>query len=440
MSDSLGKSFKINMADEKPWFYTLRKHRKKSIAAAVFAGWLMTYGANKYREYIIRRELCHEAKAFGDTTLPSLKKPRRLTMFFNPAAGSGSADSLLKKNAEPILHIAGLDVTIVKTDYEGQIKTLTQYIDPKTDGIIVAGGDGSLLEVVTGLLRRSDQEEISKIPIGVIPLGSHNSFYNRLFGRKSVGEVRTIGTAALAIVEGFIKPVDVMEIKGDEGRSTFALSNLHWGAFRDANEKEDKYWIVGPLRRKLAYLVAAMKEWPPLVNTILTYPLNQSELKAQEDTMPIIQEGTKSRVLATACCESTMHSQQRHFDSEENEVRKNGWITSSVQTFGLRILPFRKLGSQTDCFLEVKLWPSDLTKTEFIETGWKMEKVEKQGKQNQDEDTRHQCLTVKQLRLEPTDDKVSWFSIDGEPFEAKTITISLLPQKLHFFFTPENIL
>ena len=34
-----------------------------------------------------------------------------------------------------------------QTDYEGQIKTLTQYIDPKTDGIIVAGGDGTLLEV-----------------------------------------------------------------------------------------------------------------------------------------------------------------------------------------------------------------------------------------------------------------------------------------------------
>ena len=27
---------------------------------------------------------------------------------------SGSAETLLKKNAEPILHIAGLDVTIVK--------------------------------------------------------------------------------------------------------------------------------------------------------------------------------------------------------------------------------------------------------------------------------------------------------------------------------------
>ena len=35
----------------------------------------------------------------------------------------------------------------IQTEYEGQIKTLSQYIDPTTDGIIVAGGDGTLLEV-----------------------------------------------------------------------------------------------------------------------------------------------------------------------------------------------------------------------------------------------------------------------------------------------------
>ena len=35
----------------------------------------------------------------------------------------------------------------LQTEYEGQIKTLTQYIDPTTDGIVVAGGDGTLLEV-----------------------------------------------------------------------------------------------------------------------------------------------------------------------------------------------------------------------------------------------------------------------------------------------------
>ena len=39
----------FNMAAAKPWFYTIRKHRKKSIAAALFAGWLTNYGVNKYR-------------------------------------------------------------------------------------------------------------------------------------------------------------------------------------------------------------------------------------------------------------------------------------------------------------------------------------------------------------------------------------------------------
>lgn len=40
-----------------------------------------------------------------------------------------------------------IGVVCLQTEYEGQIKTLTQYIDPTTDGIVVAGGDGTLLEV-----------------------------------------------------------------------------------------------------------------------------------------------------------------------------------------------------------------------------------------------------------------------------------------------------
>lgn len=38
-----------------------------------------------------------------------------------------------------------------QTDYEGQCKALTQYLDPGIDGIIVAGGDGTFLEVWHGL-------------------------------------------------------------------------------------------------------------------------------------------------------------------------------------------------------------------------------------------------------------------------------------------------
>ena len=49
LAKSLEKSGIFNMAAAKPWFYTIRKHRKKSIAAALFAGWLTNYGVNKYR-------------------------------------------------------------------------------------------------------------------------------------------------------------------------------------------------------------------------------------------------------------------------------------------------------------------------------------------------------------------------------------------------------
>ncbi|KAG8535777.1 hypothetical protein GDO81_027809 [Engystomops pustulosus] len=50
-----------------------------------------------------------------------------------------------------------------------------------TDLIIVAGGDGTLQEVVTGLLRRTDQDSFSKIPIGFIPLGTTNTLSQTLY-------------------------------------------------------------------------------------------------------------------------------------------------------------------------------------------------------------------------------------------------------------------
>lgn len=100
------------------------------------------------------------------------------------------ANNLFEKNAAPILHLAGIEITIVKvriasypqleansavtvssrdsnsvtlllsillqTDYEGQAKKLMELME-QTDMLIVAGGGGTLQEVITGLLRRPDQ-------------------------------------------------------------------------------------------------------------------------------------------------------------------------------------------------------------------------------------------------------------------------------------------
>lgn len=44
----------------------------------------------------------------------------------------------------------------LQTDYEGQAKKLMELLE-HTDMLIVAGGDGTMQEVITGLLRRPDQ-------------------------------------------------------------------------------------------------------------------------------------------------------------------------------------------------------------------------------------------------------------------------------------------
>lgn len=61
-------------------------------------------------------------------------------------------------NMDPhISHHASLNLVIsTQTDYEGQAKKLMEFME-QTDMLIVAGGDGTLQEVVTGLLRRPDQ-------------------------------------------------------------------------------------------------------------------------------------------------------------------------------------------------------------------------------------------------------------------------------------------
>lgn len=49
----------------------------------------------------------------------------------------------------------------LQTDYEGQAKKLMELME-QTDMLIVAGGDGTLQEVITGLLRRPDQVGVTQ--------------------------------------------------------------------------------------------------------------------------------------------------------------------------------------------------------------------------------------------------------------------------------------
>ncbi|NXR97331.1 AGK protein, partial [Oxylabes madagascariensis] len=205
----------------------LRHHWKKSTFGACLLGWGGHWLYGKHCDNLLRRAACQEAQVMP------FKLQDSLNSFYSVI--SSKAGNLFEKNAAPILHLSGLDVTVVKTDYEGQAKKLLELME-NTDLIIIAGGDGTVQEVLHGPGLLSIIAAFSKIPIGFIPLGKTCSLSHTLYP-ESTNQVQHITNATLAILKGETVPLDVLQIKGEKEQPVFAVSGLRWGSYRDAGVK-----------------------------------------------------------------------------------------------------------------------------------------------------------------------------------------------------------
>ncbi|RZC42348.1 DAGK cat and/or Tim54 domain containing protein [Asbolus verrucosus] len=205
---------------------TLRNHWKKSTFAAIG----LSYGYGYTKKYFQTQELmriyCEKAAKYGEQSIPVDVEPRNVTVILNPSANKRKATDEFEKYCAPILHLAGICVNVIKTESEGHAKNLIDDLD-STDAIVVAGGDGTLSEVVTGLLRRTQENTNGLIPLGILPLGKTNSVARILF---SIGDdlekVRALADATMAVVEEVIKPIDVLkvEVMESENKPIYAVS------------------------------------------------------------------------------------------------------------------------------------------------------------------------------------------------------------------------
>lgn len=394
----------------------------------MFFSGVALYGANyaqgKFEESLLRRAYCVEAKKYGDSPLLTGQRGKKVTVFLNPAAKNGRGKKFFDMNVAPILHLAGFEITVVKTEYEGQAKKYMEVIEPNTEAIVVAGGDGTLLEVITGLLRREDADAFANVPIGFMPLGYTNTLAQDLTFQGN-SDVQWQVEAAMAVVKGITKPVDVLHIKGSEGKNVFALSGLEWGILTDVKKRKKKNWYMSILKHRYAYIRETLRPWPPLMEGQLSY------------TSPC--EGcSKCYVAPPEPQWKWWHlflPPQRHVPLKDYSQIENvecGVVhEEKVSTIQLDIKP-----SKDDKVNAVMLEqaPSDISRVEFIKAGWQREK---EPSSNNLTET---IINAQNLVFTPVgkDEKPTSYTIDNEDFEIMPIEVNLLKGKVNMFCSQLN--
>ncbi len=99
---------------------------------------------------------------------------KRLYFLVNPTSGKGQIKNYLLEIVDTFIK-EGYEVTIHTTQARGEALHIIPEVADEYDLIVCSGGDGTLDEVVTGIIRCD-----SLTPVGYIPAGSTNDFAQSL--------------------------------------------------------------------------------------------------------------------------------------------------------------------------------------------------------------------------------------------------------------------
>lgn len=165
---------------------------------------------------------------------------KKMLFIYNPNSGMG----LLKPKLSDVLDIfvkGGYEVTVYPTQkYRDAVRKMGEY-EEQYDLVACSGGDGTLDEVVTGMMKRED-----KVPIGYIPAGTTNDFASSLHISKNMLE------AADTVVNGVPFACDVGEFNED-----YFVYIAAFGLFTDVSyeTKQSMKNVLG----HLAYILEGTK-------------------------------------------------------------------------------------------------------------------------------------------------------------------------------------
>ena len=170
---------------------------------------------------------------------------KRLLFIYNPHAGK----ELLKPKLADVIDIfvkAGYEVTVHPTQaYRDAYYQIKEYEVGKYDLIACSGGDGTIDEVATGMMKRREMGK-DVVPVGYIPAGTTNDF------AKSLHIPRKPLAAADNAVKGVPFPCDI----GKFNDSVFVYIAA-FGIFTDVSYETDQ--AVKNVLGHMAYILEGAK-------------------------------------------------------------------------------------------------------------------------------------------------------------------------------------
>jgi diacylglycerol kinase (ATP) len=134
----------------------------------------------------------------GSVTAGGAAARRRLLVIFNPVAGRNARAKLARALAR--LEHLGIAVTLRETGAPGDAEAFARVASrDHVDGVVIAGGDGTLNEAVNGL-------EDADLPLAVFPFGTENVL------AREIGLPRNPERAAEIAARGPARPISVGEV------------------------------------------------------------------------------------------------------------------------------------------------------------------------------------------------------------------------------------
>ena len=204
---------------------------------------------------------------------------KKLLFVYNPRAGK----EMLKPRLSDVLDIfvkAGYEVTVHPTQaYRDAYYQIKEYEVGKYDLIACSGGDGTIDEVATGMMKRREMGK-DVVPVGYIPAGTTNDF------AKSLHIPRKPLAAADNAVKGVPFPCDI----GKFNDSVFVYIAA-FGIFTDVSYETDQ--AVKNVLGHMAYILEGAKR----IFNIPSYKINvEHDGEVIEDEF-IFGKVTKSRYV-----------------------------------------------------------------------------------------------------------------------------------------------